>query len=295
MPPPQTSSEVRPVERPPAVFSWQVLLWFGVLLGLAYGPVLYRLVKQWMDDPDMGHGLFVPLVAGYIVWQRREQLLAIPVAANWWGLALVLWGAIQLTVATLGVELFLARTAFWISLAGSILLLFGSRMLRALVFPLLLLAFMIPIPAIIFNQITLPLQFLASGIAEVALGLLGVPVIREGNILELPSQRLSVVEACSGIRSLLSLSFLSLVYGYFFDPKAWMRWILLAVSLPIAILVNALRVTLTGIISEYSRALADGVFHAIEGWMMFILALAILILVHRFIARAWAVAHGEGG
>jgi len=292
--PPQTSAEVHPVERRPAVFSWQILLWFGVLLGLAYGPVLYRLAKQWMDDPDMGHGLFVPLVAGYIVWQRREQLLAIPVVANWWGLALVLWGAIQLMVATLGAELFLARTAFWISLVGSILLLFGSRMLRALVFPLLLLAFMIPIPAIIFNQITLPLQFLASGIAELALGLLGVPVFREGNILELPSQRLSVVEACSGIRSLLSLSFLALVYGYFFDPKAWMRWILLAVSVPIAILVNAMRVTLTGVIGEYSRKLADGVFHAIEGWVMFILALTILIIVHRFVARAWAVAHGEG-
>jgi exosortase len=292
---PQTSFEIHRVERFPAAFPWQVLLWFGALLGLAYGPVLYRLVKQWMNDPDMGHGLFVPLVVGYIIWQRREQLLAIPVATNWWGLALVLWGAIQLTVATLGVELFLARTAFWITLVGSLLLLFGSQMLRAVAFPLLLLVFMIPIPAIIFNQITFPLQLIASRIGELALSLLGVPVFREGNILELPNRRLSVVEACSGIRSLLSLSFLALVYGYFFDPKAWMRWILLAISLPIAILVNALRVTLTGVIGEYNRELADGVFHAIEGWMMFILALAILMLVHRFIARAWTVARGEGG
>jgi exosortase len=177
------------------------------------------------------------------------------------------------------------------TIAGAILLAGGTRVFRALLFPLFLLVFMVPIPAIIYTQITFPLQLLASRAAELALTLIGVPVFREGNILELPNQRLSVVEACSGIRSLLSLTFLSLVYAYFFDRKVWMRWVLLIASVPIAILANAFRVTTTGILSEYKREWADGFFHAAEGWAVFMVALVMLVGVHRFISRAWQAAH----
>jgi exosortase len=272
---------------------WQPLLWFGVLLAIGYAPVLRRLFWQWMNEPDFGHGFFVPLVSGYIIWQRRQELMSIRTSGSWWGLLLIVWGMLQLGVATLGAELFLARTALLISLAGAILLMAGPAMIKALAFPLALLVFMIPIPVVIFNQITFPLQLLASRIAEVALSVVGVPVLREGNILELPSQRLSVVEACSGIRSLLSLTFLSLVYAYFFDSKVWMRWVLLAAALPIALFVNAARVTLTGLISEYDREMAEGFFHSVEGWVMFMLALGLLVLVHQFINRAWSAAHSR--
>ena len=138
-------------------------------------------------------------------------------------------------VATLGVELFLARTAFIFSLAGIVLWLGGMPALRVLAFPLFLLFFMVPIPSVIYYQITFPLQLLASRVAETVLSWIGYPVLREGNILELASQRLSVAEACSGIRSLLSLSFLSLVYGYFYDQRPWMRVVLLIGTVPIAI------------------------------------------------------------
>ncbi len=135
----------------------------------------------------------------------------------------------------------------------------------------------------VYNQITFPLQLFASGVAEKSLEILNIPVLRDGNILELPSQKLSVAEACSGIRSLLSLSFLSLVYAYFFDRKVWMRWVLLIATIPIAIIANSARVTLTGVLSEIDPSLAEGFFHEAEGWVIFVVALVILILVHQLL------------
>jgi exosortase len=156
---------------------------------------------------------------------------------------------------------------------------------RILAFPLLLLPFMVPIPAIVYNQITFPLQLFASQVAETVLGWVGIPVLRDGNILELASQRLSVAEACSGIRSLLSLSFLSLVYAYFFDKRVWMRWVLLVATVPIAILANAGRVTLTGVLSEINPELARGFFHSLEGWIIFLIALVMLASFHAIVNR----------
>jgi len=270
---------------------WAGILWFAALLIGCYLPVLIRLVAQWAQDDDMGHGFFVPVVAGYIAWQRREELLQAEIAPCRWGALVLLWGALQLYFATLGAELFLARTAFVISLAGLILFLTGRQALRILAFPLALLLFMIPIPAVVYNQITFQFQLLASGLAESALSLLGVPVLREGNILELPNQKLSVVEACSGIRSLLTLSFLSLVYAYFFDKKVWMRVALLAAAAPIAICANAFRVTLSGVVSQYDPKLAAGVLHVVEGWVIFMVAFFILIGVHAAINRVWRMFH----
>jgi exosortase len=122
-------------------------------------------------------------------------------------------------------------------------------------------------------------------VAEFNLGMVGIPVLRDGNILELASQKLSVVEACSGIRSLLSLSFLSLVYAYFFDSRVWMRWVLLAATIPVAIIANAGRVTITGILSEVNPELARGFFHSLEGWIIFLIALVLLGGLHLLICR----------
>ena len=183
----------------------------------------------------------------------------------------------------LGADLFLQRTSILITLYGLLLLVGGAALLRALAFPLLLLPFMIPFPGVVYNEITFPLQLFASRVAEVALGLLGVPVYRDGNVLEIPSQRLDVAEACSGIRSLLSLSFLSLVYAYLFDQRVWMRWMLLAATLPIAIIANAGRITVTGLLSEVNPELAQGVFHTMEGWVIFAVAAVMLAGLHLFI------------
>jgi exosortase len=144
---------------------------------------------------------------------------------------------------------------------------------------------MVPIPTVVYNQLTFPLQLFASRVAETILGLVGIPVLRDGNILELASQKLSVAEACSGIRSLLSLTFLSLVYAYFFDGRVWMRWVLLLLTIPIAIIANAGRVTITGMLSEVNPELARGFFHSLEGWIIFMIALALLLATHLIINR----------
>jgi eight transmembrane protein EpsH (proposed exosortase) len=269
------------------------MAWFFGLLVLCYAPVLWRLVNQWNNDEDMGHGFFVPVIAGYIAWQKRDKLFQHALKPNYWGLAVIAFAAMQLIIATLGAELFLARTAFIESVIGVTLFLGGTYAVRVLAFPLFLLFFMVPIPAVLYNQITFPLQLFASQVAEVSLNLLGIPVYRDGNILELASQKLSVVEACSGIRSLLSLTFLSLVYSYFFDDKTWMRTVLFLSTIPIAIIANAGRVTLTGILSEYKPELAHGFFHTASGWVIFMIALAILVALHQFLNRAYKAIHEQ--
>ena len=151
---------------------------------------------------------------------------------------------------------------------------------------------MIPIPAVIYNQITFPLQLLASRVAEDAISLLQIPIIREGNVLELASQKLNVVEACSGIRSLLTLTFLSLVYGYFCEKRMWIRVVLFLSTIPIAIIANAGRVTLTGIIADFKPELAEGLFHEAQGWVIFMVAFAILALLHQVLIRVALLMEG---
>ena len=271
---------VRRLEAPAASIPWAGMAWLTGLLIAVFYPILSRLVAQWSSDEDVSHGFFVPVVALFIAWQRRDKILALELKPAWWGLAIMAWGGLQAYLGTLAAELFLQRTSFLITLAGLLLVVGGTALVRELAFPLLLLPFMIPIPAVIYNQITFPLQLLASQVAEFVLGLVGIPVLRDGNILELASQRLSVAEACSGIRSLLSLSFLSLVYAYFFDKRVWMRWALLILTVPIAIIANSGRVTITGMLSEVNPELARGFFHSLEGWIIFMIALAMLLLTH---------------
>jgi exosortase len=267
-----------PVKAP---FAYTSVIFFGVLILLCYAPALRSLVDVWLHNDDMGHGFFVPAVAGYIVWQQKDELKKIPLRTNWWGLLVVLFGAVQSIIATLGVELFLSRSALVVTVTGAVLLLGGTPLLKKLAFPILLLCFMLPLPALIFNSITFPLQILASQLADTALKALDIPVLREGNILELPNQKLSVVEACSGIRSLLSLTFLSLVYGYFFEKKTWIRIMLFVATVPIAIIANGSRVTITGILTQIKPELAEGFFHESTGWVIFMVALGILVIVHR--------------
>lgn len=266
-------------------FPWLLMGWFGLLLVLLYFPVLRNMVLDWYHDENMGHGFFVPAVSAWIIWQQRAKLLASVYRPNLWGLAIVLMGGLLLVVGTFAVEQTVMRGSFLISLWGAVITLGGFRLLVDLAFPLFLLVFMIPLPALIYNQITFPLQLFASQVAEAALSLLGIPVLREGNILELPSQRLSVVEACSGIRSLMSLTYLSLIYGYLFESRIWLRAVLLVLTPVIAIVVNAARVTVTGLLSEYDPELAAGAFHTMEGWFMFLLALMLLVVVHRLLGR----------
>ncbi|HEX4134482.1 MAG TPA: exosortase/archaeosortase family protein [Bryobacteraceae bacterium] len=280
-----TLIESQTVGRKATPFSWPAIAWVSVLLGICYAPVLVALVRQWDGDPDMGHGFFVPVLAGLIAWKKRDQIAGKPAVPNWWGLAIMLWAGFQLYIATLGAELFLTRTSIVFSIIGAVLLLGGTAYLKVFGFPLFLLFFMVPIPAVIYNQITFPLQIFASQVAERAIDLLQIPVIREGNVLILPQQTLNVVEACSGIRSLLTLTFLSLVYGYFFEKRTWVRVVLFFSTIPIAIAANAGRVTFTGVVSQFNPELAEGWFHEAQGWVIFMIGLTILVAFHQLIIR----------
>jgi exosortase len=276
-------------------FSWMTLAWFGALVFVCYAPVIVALVKNWGVDDDMGHGYFVPAVAAYIAWQKKDDLLKLTPKPNWWGLAIIFYGAFQLYLGTLGAELFLSRTALVITMIGIVLFLGGTKFLKELAFPLFLLFLMVPIPSVVYTQITFPLQMRASEAAEIALNIIGIPVFREGNILNLPSQPLNVVEACSGIRSLLTLTFLSLVYGHFFEKRIWVRVVLFFSTIPIAITANAGRVTLTGILSEIKPEYAEGFFHEFSGWVIFMFALGIMVVFHQGITRGitWYQARKE--
>jgi exosortase len=264
--------------------------WAAALIVLCYYPVIVRMVTQWANDDDMGHGFFVPVIAGWIAWQQLAEAQSVPAVPDWKGLILLLWGAVQLYVGTLGAELFLSRTALVFTIIGAVWLLGGIRYLRIFAFPLFLLFFMVPIPQIIYTRLTFPLQIFASQVAENLLNMLGIAVWRDGNVLELPNMKLNVVEACSGIRSLLSLSFLSLVYGHFFETNRQIRVILFFSTIPIAILANAGRVTITGILAEIKPSLAEGLAHEAEGWVIFMIALLIMVGVHQLLTRVWALA-----
>ncbi len=239
--------------------------------------MLYRMAAVWIEDDNMSHGLFVPIAAAYIAWTKRDLLEQIKPKVNYWGLLLVLFGFMTLCIGppSLPTWVFIVRSSFLFSLVGCILFLGGTAILRALVYPLLLLPLMIPFP--FYDQLTLPLQFIASTLAENFLTVLGYSVLREGNILYLPTQTLNVAEACSGLRSIYALTFLTLTYSYFFTPRTWARWILAAAILPVAILVNAMRVTLTAIMGIYNPAWTEGTYHEMLGWSVFVLAFAIIL------------------
>jgi len=260
----------------------------GVLSLWLYWPVLVRLVRQWWLDPNFSHGFFVPLFAGFVLWQERDRLSRVAVRPAWTGLALVVFGLGVLIIGQLGAELFLARSSLLFLAAGIIVLFLGWSFMRAVLFPWAFLFLMIPIPALIFNQVTFPLQLLASRLAAGALALLGVPILREGNVINLPSMALEVAEACSGIRSLMSLVTLAIIYAYLTEKRLWVGWVLALASVPVAVIANSTRIVGTGLLVQYWDAeKAEGYFHASWGWIIFVLSLALLYLLHALIRRIW--------
>jgi exosortase len=266
---------------------WQTAVLAGLLFWL-YIPTLIHLVGQWWQDPNFSHGFFVPLFAAFVVWQERTKLAGLTLRPSWWGLPFLGFGLCVLIVGQMGAELFLSRLSLLIVLAGLIVLFCGWSFFRAVLFPWAFLLLMIPIPAIVFNQITFPLQLLASQIASTVLPWLGVPVLREGNVIILPAMALEVADACSGIRSLMSLATLAVIYGYLMERKIWVRVLLAVASLPIAVAANSFRVVTTGLLVQYwDPDKAQGFFHEFQGWLMFVASLLMLYLLHRLIRIFW--------
>lgn len=280
------STVARALEASRKNYEW--VLWPIVLLVLTfilYAPVLKLLVSQWWNDPDYAQGFLVPLVSGYVLWHQRERLLQSEVRPSNFGFLVMVGGIVLLFAGLLGAELFTSRFSLLVLLAGMVLFLAGWGLLRSVSFPLCFLIFMIPLPALIYNQITFPLQLLASRFATSWLEFIRVPVLREGNILILPNYSLEVVEACSGMRSLMTLVALAVAYGYLVDRPRWGRYTLPVLMVPVAIVSNALRIMGTGVLTyRFGPKAAEGFFHVFSGWIVFVAAL-VLMLVCAWILR----------
>jgi len=260
---------------------WGAVL-VGVLLSALYFRVLGRLVTEWWHDPDTSHGFLVPPFAAYLAWTNRDRIRAAKIQPSWAGLAIIAVGLAMLVLGEYGAELFVSRVSLVVVLAGLTLCFGGPHVLRELRFSLLVLLLAIPLPAIIYNQVTFPLQILASKTASDLLPLFGVPVLREGNVIVLPMMRLEVAEACSGIRSLVSLFTLAIFYGYFLEKSVLRRTILALSSIPIAIGANAVRILGTGLCVQYwDPDKAMGFFHEFSGWVVFVVSLSCLFAVHK--------------
>jgi len=274
-----------PQANPPGASSrldWLPYIIVAILLVVLYYRVAVKLVYDWYTIPDYSHGFLVPLFAAFLVWDKRKVLKAIPIRQTWSGIVLVVFSIMVLILGVYGVELFTARISFILMITGLIATFFGWAMVRELRFPLLVLVLAIPFPAILFNRITFPLQLLASRIASDILPWLGVPTLHEGNVIELPIMKLEVAEACSGIRSLMSLFTLAVFYGYFLERTTTRRVILALASIPIAVTANVARIVGTGLCVQYwDPEKALGFFHEFSGWVMFVVSLACLFLVHR--------------
>jgi exosortase len=259
---------------------------FALAVASTYGDVAAALVRQWSADENYSHGFLIVPLAIYFTWTRRATLRELPVRPSSWGLLLVALSLCAFIAGVAAAELFVARVSFIGVLAGAIVFLFGPAHLRAVAFPVGFLVLMIPPPEILFNQLALPLQLFASRAGEAVLRGAGVPVLRDGNVLELVSMRLEVAEACSGIRSIVSLLTFALVLGEFGGCSRARMFVLAAATIPIAVFANATRVAATGFAAHtWGPAVAEGLLHSTSGLLVFAAAVAALLLLERTTAR----------
>ncbi|MGH9545118.1 MAG: exosortase A [Terriglobales bacterium] len=262
-----------------AVFYGQAGILF-LLAAWLYAPLAIRLATQWWQDPNYTHGFFVPMFSLFLLWERRAKLAALRSEPAWSGLVILLFALSALVMGTITGGFFLYRISLLLFIAGVVVFLAGWKHLAAISFPLAFLVLMIP-SSTLLDQIVFPLQMIASKTASFLLMLAGVPAVREGNIILLPTARLEVAEACSGIRSLFSLITLTIMYGYLTETKIKVRILLTLLAVPISVLANALRIAVTGLVVEYwGLESAQGTLHLLSGWLIFAGSLALIFLLH---------------
>ena len=265
-------------------WSWQVIASAAILGGLLivlYHRIAFKLVRDWWEIPDYSHGLLIPFFVLFLLWDQRKKIARVPVKASWAGVPLVAFGLLILMTGVFGADLFLSRFSFVLLAAGIVWVLFGKAMMVELKFVLFVCFLGIPLPTLLLNHITFPLQLLASDVSARLLPLAGVPVLQEGNVMKLPQMALEVAEACSGIRSLMSLFTVAVIYGYFMERSTMRRVLLAVASIPIAVVANSARIFGTGLCVQYwDPDKAMGFFHEFSGWLIFLVSLSCLYLLH---------------
>ena len=263
----------------------------GALMVALFWDVVASMAEVWWVDPAYSHGLLIPPLALYIAGMQKDDILGAPERPASAGLWLTGFGCIVLLVGKLGAEFFLTRESLVIILAGIVLTYWGWERLWKLAFPLILLATMVPIPEIVYNKLAAPLQLFSSLVASATLETMGVPVFRDGNVMHLPEISLGVAEACSGLRSLSSLTVLALVVGFFVLTSVLGKAFLFLLAIPAAIAINVARVTATALMAREDARLAEGFFHSFSGWVVFIVGFGLLYLVATMIA--WVEKRGS--
>lgn len=266
-------------------YKLQFVISFLLLAGLYY-PVIPSMIMDWYEDPNYSHGFIVPIIAGYFLYQRLNDLKKISVAPSNIGLVVIVAGLLQLTIAYVGTEYFTMRASLIVLLAGMVLYFFGKEVFKVVALPLGYLFFMVPLPYILYDAVAFPLKLLVAKYSVLFLGGIGISVWREGNIIMLHNTVLEVADACSGIRSLMSLLALSVAFAFLSQNTTLKRVIVIFSAVPIAIFANGLRVIVTGILAQYwgVRA-AEGFFHEFAGLAVFGVAVAMLILAGAIVKR----------
>jgi exosortase len=250
-----------------------------------YAPVLASLARDWWMDEGSSYGMLIPPLAGYIAWMRRKHLLSIPSSQDARGIVLVLLSCVMFLVGKLGAEFFLTRVSTVLLIAGLIWCFWGLLRLQALLFPLVLLATMVPLPTLIYSKVGIPLQLFSSALATSILQTFGVSIYRDGNILQLPNVTLGVAEACSGLRSISALSVGAIVVGFITCERLRSRAILFLLAIPVAIGLNVVRIAGTAVLATYREELAMGFYHSFSGWLVFVTSCGILLLIARGLHR----------
>ena len=267
-------------------FNVNTLLVLLVLVAVTvlYFPILIALAKDWSTNDNYSHGFFIPLISGYMILVMRSELQNIPIRPSNWGLLFLLAGLGQLYVANVGSEFFLQRTSIILVLLGIALFLLGRAMTRKLLVPIAYLLFMVPLPAIIWNKIAFPMQLYSSAVTEKVIQAIGIPVLREGNVLHLAQTTLEVVDACSGLRSLTTMFALSAALAWFSPLASWKKWVIFLAAAPIAILANIVRLTGTaGLASIYGAKVAQGFLHDFSGLFTFLVGLMLLVMTSKLL------------
>ena len=267
----------------PIYFQFGILV--VVFVGL-YFPFIRALVLDWSLNDNYSHGYIIPFISAFMIYSSRKELQVADIAPTNWGLPLIAIGLVQLVVAKTGSEFFLQRTSMILILFGFSVFFLGKKLTKKICIPLLYLVFMIPIPAIIWYKVALPMKLFASMLSEWLICSMGIPVLREGNIIHLAETSLEVVDACSGLRSLISMLALSSALAYLSRHSSLKKWLLFLSAAPTAVFVNVFRLALTGVLAkEFGEKVAKGFLHEFSGCLLFILGIMILIGVHVVLSK----------